>query len=286
MTQGLPPTIRSTLAEVRQWTPCLGLPMMWARFDSQRATGEVAVEHATVAMVLRGDGLRRMDVGRQQIEAPVQPEILGVSERGFAVRQGRYEGTPGEIIQIQFPEHAMTGVLQDDGAGFRLRTQFNLFDGRMAWLMRSLWESQAGGPSNTLYAEGLMLALIGLLRQDFGQAQDRPRKAVGEFSATARRQLIDLIEHGLGETLSVQHLADAVQMSPQHFARLFIKTFGQPPHAYVMSRRMDAAKRSLVNEPERSVADIAVSCGFASAAHFSRCFKQALGTTPTRWRQQ
>lgn len=51
-----------------------------------------------------------------------------------------------------------------------------------------------------------------------------------------------------------------------------------------MSRRMDAAKRSLVNEPERSVADIAVSCGFASAAHFSRCFKQALGTTPTRWR--
>lgn len=60
----------------------------------------------------------------------------------------------------------------------------------------------------------------------------------------------------------------------------------QSPHAYVMSRRMDAAKRSLVNEPERSVADIAVSCGFASAAHFSRCFKQALGTTPTRWRQQ
>jgi len=285
MTKGFPSPIRSTPVETRQWTPCLGLPMSWARFDSQRAAGEVALENATVTMVLRGHGLRQLNMGRQQIEAPVLPEILGVGERGLAVRQRRYEGTLGERIQIQFPERAMVGILQDDGAGLHLRTQFNLFDGRMAWLMRSLWENQAGGPSNTLYAEGLMLALIGLLRQDFGQAQDRPRKAVGEFSATARRQLIDLIEHGLGETLSVQHLADAVQMSPQHFARLFIKTFGQPPHAYVMSRRMDAAKRSLVNEPERSVADIAVSCGFASAAHFSRCFKQALGTTPTRWRQ-
>ncbi len=286
MTAGLPTSIRSSMIESRQWTTCLGLPLIWARFGPERAAHEVAMEQATVAMVLQGNGLRRMDLGRRQIEAPVTPEVLGVSERGFAVRQGIYRGTPGEIIQVQFPEHAMAGVIQDDGPCFRLRTQFDVFDGRIAWLMRSVWENQTGESSNRLYAEGLMLALIGLLQQNFCQAREEASKAAGEFHWKTRRRLIDFIEHALDEPLSVQRLAQEVQMSPQHFARVFIKTFRRPPHAYVMARRIAAASRLLASEPERTVTDIALSCGFSSAAHFSRCFRQALGTTPTRWRQQ
>ena len=286
MSTGLPHSISSSMTQIQQWTPCLGLPLIWAQFGAERAAQEVVMDQPTVAMVVQGKGVRRMNLGYRQIEAPVAPDVLGVSERGFSVRQGIYSGTPGEIIQVQFPEDAIADIIQDDGACLRLRTQFDVYDGRITWLMRSIWDHQVGDSSNSLYVEGLMLGLVGLLQQNFCQAQAQSSKVAGEFHWKTRRRLIDFIEHALGEPLSVQCLAEEVRMSPQHFARVFAKTFRQPPHAYVMSKRIAAASQLLVNEPERAVTDIALACGFSSAAHFSRSFRQTLGTTPTQWRQQ
>jgi len=272
--------------EVRRGFTCFGLPLGWGQFGATRAAQEVALGHAGVSLVLRGAGRGRVDIGRQQFDVQMSPGMLGISENGLVVRQGRYCGSPGEVIRIQFPEHSMSEILRDDSPGFQLRTHYEAFDERMAWLMKSIWENQAGEASNALYAEGLVLALLGLLRQRFGQPLGGRRKTVGEFDARTRKRLVEFIEQGLGEALSIPHLAQEARMSPQHFARVFARTFGQPPHAYVMSSRIAAARRSLMEDPERTISDIAMSLGFSNPAHFSKRFKEAVGTTPAKWRQQ
>ena len=65
---------------------------------------------------------------------------------------------------------------------------------------------------------------------------------------------------------------------------MFQSSFGLPPHRYVLARRMALACH-LLRHTRQSLAQVAMTCGFASASHFSNRFRQALGDTPSRYRQ-
>ena len=73
-------------------------------------------------------------------------------------------------------------------------------------------------------------------------------------------------------------------LSPSHFSRLFKETIGQRPMQFVTRYRIEQAKRRLF-DLQRSLVDIALECGFADQAHFSRVFKQVEGVTPSAFRQ-
>lgn len=276
----------STVNEIQHGRTCFGLPLSWVRFGASHVERDVSLNCAALAFCLRGEGRRRVDVGHQQLDLGLAPGMFSVGEGGLLIKQGCYEGVPGEAIRIQFPAHALNEMVQDDQPKFELRTQHEAFDDRVGWLIKSIWALQSGPPADALYEEGLVLSLVGLLRQGFGQAVRSTKKVPGVFDWQMRKRLEDFIEHGLGGRLSVQHLAREVNMSPQHFARVFAKTFGQPPHHYVMSRRIAGARRTLVNDPQRTVSEIAMSFGFANPAHFSKCFKDAVGAAPATWRQE
>ncbi|MFV3076329.1 helix-turn-helix domain-containing protein [Niveispirillum fermenti] len=97
------------------------------------------------------------------------------------------------------------------------------------------------------------------------------------------RRVVLFIEQNLDDDLSLATLAAVVGLSPSHFARRFKAAAGEAPHRYVLSRRVNAAKRLLL-ETEMPLAEIAAAAGFSSQAHLTGIFGRAVGMTPGAYR--
>lgn len=87
------------------------------------------------------------------------------------------------------------------------------------------------------------------------------------------------------EPISVEILSQVAGMSPFHFSRKFKAITGVSPHQYIMLKRIERSK-ALLAASERPIAHIAIECGFSSQAHFSVTFKNRVGLTPRRYRDQ
>lgn len=92
------------------------------------------------------------------------------------------------------------------------------------------------------------------------------------------------IEANLGEPLQSAELARLVRLSPGHFSRTFRSSFGCSPVQYVMRRRVDRAQRLMLST-DTPLAQIALDCGLADQAHFSRLFRKVVGVSPRAWRR-
>jgi AraC-like DNA-binding protein len=95
----------------------------------------------------------------------------------------------------------------------------------------------------------------------------------------------DFIDSNYAQTLSIADIARAAHLSTAHFARQFRAAFGETPHQYLSSRRLERAA-SLLRNTDYSVAHICVSVGFASVGSFTSAFGRAFRLTPTRYRAQ
>jgi AraC-like DNA-binding protein len=95
----------------------------------------------------------------------------------------------------------------------------------------------------------------------------------------------DLVDARYAEPLDVAALAERAHTSPAHFARRFKDTFGETPHQYVLTRRIERAKH-LLRETDRSVTEISLDVGFRSLGSFSSKFKGIVGGTPTEYRRK
>ena len=93
----------------------------------------------------------------------------------------------------------------------------------------------------------------------------------------------DLADARFFEPLGVDDLAQAAGLSRAHFSRGFRQAFGEPPHTYLLTRRMERAA-ALLRSTDRSVADICFSVGLQSVGSFTTSFKRTYGVTPTAYR--
>lgn len=91
-----------------------------------------------------------------------------------------------------------------------------------------------------------------------------------------------LVDARLGERLHVSKLATATGLSASCFARLFKQTTGETPHAFITRRRIARAV-AMIEQGDASLAEIAVTCGFADQAHFTRSFRAVMGQTPAKY---
>jgi AraC-like DNA-binding protein len=113
----------------------------------------------------------------------------------------------------------------------------------------------------------------------------RAPEPVGSIGGV-RREVTDalaLMDADPGRAPDLAGLAAAVHLSPKHFARLFKDVVGVPPMAYRQALRVSRA-RALLAAGDQPVAAVAAELGFADAAHLSRAFRQAYGSTPTDFR--
>jgi AraC-like DNA-binding protein len=105
------------------------------------------------------------------------------------------------------------------------------------------------------------------------------------FAPPARHLLRarDLADARYFEPLAVDDLAHAAGLSRAHFSREFRQAFGESPHAYLLTRRLERAA-SLLRGTDRSVADICLSVGLQSIGSFTTSFTRTFGRSPTAYR--
>jgi AraC-like DNA-binding protein len=93
----------------------------------------------------------------------------------------------------------------------------------------------------------------------------------------------DLVDARYREPLDVRVLARAARLSPAHFSREFRRAFGEPPHKYLLMRRMERAA-ALLRNTDRSVVEICLAVGLRSVGSFTASFRRTFGVSPTAYR--
>jgi AraC-like DNA-binding protein len=86
------------------------------------------------------------------------------------------------------------------------------------------------------------------------------------------------------EALSVAQLAQEAHLSPAHFSRRFREAFGESPHQYLLTRRLERAAR-LLRITDWTVAEICMSVGLSSVGSFTTTFRRVYGLTPLQYRR-
>jgi AraC-like DNA-binding protein len=97
------------------------------------------------------------------------------------------------------------------------------------------------------------------------------------------RRAKDLVDHAYAEPLDVPALAREAHVSVWHFFRRFKEAYGETPHQYVLTRRVERAQELLRNG-DLPVTEICLAVGFQSLGSFSAAFRRVTGMTPTAYR--
>jgi AraC-like DNA-binding protein len=93
----------------------------------------------------------------------------------------------------------------------------------------------------------------------------------------------DLADRRYAEAVTVADMARAAHLSPAHFSREFRRTFGESPHQYLLTRRLERAA-TLLRTTDWSVARVRLSVGIQSQGTFTTSFGKHFGATPTAYR--
>jgi AraC-like DNA-binding protein len=93
----------------------------------------------------------------------------------------------------------------------------------------------------------------------------------------------DLADGRYVEPLTVQDLARTAGLSPAHFSREFRRAFGESPHQYLLTRRLERAA-ALLRNTDRSVTQICFDVGLSSVGSFTTSFRRLYGATPLAYR--
>ena len=93
----------------------------------------------------------------------------------------------------------------------------------------------------------------------------------------------DLADARYFEPLTVDDLAREAGLSRAHFSAEFRRAFGEPPHVYLLTRRLERAA-ALLRDTDRSVAVICMDVGLSSVGSFTTSFTRMFGRSPTAYR--
>jgi len=140
---------------------------------------------------------------------------------------------------------------------------------------------QSGAALDRMYGEALSTALAVHLLCEYGVAVLRPKRQYGRLPPKKLARAVQYIQDQLDADLTVSGIARAVGMSPDHFTRLFKKSTGQTPYAYVVETRVRKAKE-LLTTGKLTISEVAHHVGFVDQSHLTRHFKRVFGLPPKK----
>jgi len=127
------------------------------------------------------------------------------------------------------------------------------------------------------------LLLLHVLKNYTQHPEDLPA-VKGGLPFHTRRRVDEYLNAHYGDNIGIDDLAQLAGYSSFHFARMFKESFALPPHKYLGRMRIEKAKETL-KSTKLPLAEVALSCGYSSQAHFTNNFKKAVGITPRQFRQ-
>jgi AraC family transcriptional regulator len=140
---------------------------------------------------------------------------------------------------------------------------------------------QTGAALDRMYGEGLSTALAAHLLREYGAAVLTPKRQHGGLPRAKLVRAVEYIQDQLAADLTVSGIAQAVDMSPHYFTRLFKESTGQSPHQYVVEVRVKKAKE-LLTTGKFTISEAAHRVGFVDQSHLTRHFKRVFGLPPKK----
>ena len=121
--------------------------------------------------------------------------------------------------------------------------------------------------------------------QQFGEAPPAGREEVrGGLAPWQIRKVTHYVESRLDQPIRNEELAAIARLNPSHFGRAFRNSVGEPPHEYVIRRRVERAQ-GLMLSTDAPLSEIALNCGLADQSHLTRLFRRIVGESPRAWRR-
>jgi AraC family transcriptional regulator len=121
--------------------------------------------------------------------------------------------------------------------------------------------------------------------QEMGEtAAAAPGQLRGGLAPWQIRKVTSHVEAHLDRPIRNEDLAALVRLNPSHFGRAFRNSLGEPPHEYVIRRRVERAQ-GLMLSTDASLSEIALDCGLADQSHLTRLFRRIVGESPSAWRR-
>ena len=140
-------------------------------------------------------------------------------------------------------------------------------------------EVESGGLGSRLYADAIANLLSVHLLQHYSIQKPQIHNYTNGLPKYKLQQIIEYINAHLERSLSLNELAQVVQMSPGYFSRLFKQSTGFTPHQYLIRCRVKRA-RELLCQRKLTIAEVAYQVGFANQGHLNYHFKRLTGITP------
>lgn len=208
---------------------------------------------------------------------------------GEAAARWQHAGNP-EILQLYLRRSAYAAAVEEmygcDGSAESIVPRFAIADPLLEQLALAVVAAlRDGSTEDRLYVETIaQLIAVHLARAHSKRSRPRRPPPADGLSQPRIRRLLDYIEQHLGEELSLEAMAAEIDLSPLYLSRAFRATVGQTPHQYVVSRRVERAKR-LLADTNLPIADIALAAGFSSQSHLSSWFRRLVGVSPAVYRR-
>ncbi|RBP79418.1 AraC family transcriptional regulator [Marinomonas rhizomae] len=228
-------------------------------------------------------------IGRMKREGE-GPSLEGVLRPGTVAM-----ALPGTIASGYWPQTQMLGIAikldaftLDNGDGFYVENLIPAAsqlhnDPLLTAVMTALWrDAEVHGLSGAFFEQGIHTLLNRLVGYEPKHSQ---KNIVYPLNGRRLQRTLDLMESRLGGDVSVAELAHLTDQDVRSFTRSFQASTGFSPYAYFTFRRMEYAKRLLVDK-SLMVTDVALQVGYANPSKFSAAFKSIVGVTPNVWRKQ
>jgi AraC family transcriptional regulator len=229
---------------------------------------------------------RRID-GERSERTLIGPRRICLTP-GESTTRWAHRGHP-EILQMYLRrpvfESAVEEMYGGDGSAAKIVPRFAITDPLLEQLALAVVAALRDGSANDLLYIETMAQMIAVHLARRHSNRSRPEKipaAVG-LSQRRLRRVVDYIEAHLGDDLTLEAIAAEAEMSPYYLSRVFKAALGEPPHQYVLGRRIDWAKR-LLRDTAMPIAEVALSVGFSSQSHLSNRFRRVVGVSPARYR--
>lgn len=230
---------------------------------------------------------RRID-GEHRERALIGPGRFCVTP-GDASAYWQHSGNP-EILQLYLRKSIYERAAEEmsgGGSGNALVPRFAIVDPLLDQLAIAVLNAlREGNADDRVYVETLAHVIaMHLARAHSARSAARAEAPPDGLSRARIRRLLDYIEQHLGEDLSLEAMAAEVELSPLYLVRAFRAAVGQSPHRYVVSRRVEHARR-LLSGTAIPIAEIALAAGFSSQSHLSNWFRRIVGVSPAAYRKQ
>jgi AraC family transcriptional regulator len=135
-----------------------------------------------------------------------------------------------------------------------------------------------------LFVEQLTFSVLAYFAERYGGLRARDCVVKNGLAPWQERRSKEMLRASIGSDVSVAAVAAACRLTPNHFGRCFKRSTGDTPYRYLTRLRLEEAKRLMLTA-QRSLAEIALACGFGDQSHFTRTFTRNVGLSPAAWRR-